>query len=115
MSSPFPNQLITSAQMAHTNSRLRLRWINDSILARAAKLAPNFFPFSSEWHYLSKQTSSDLFGGLILRPRLTLRNGIARACALPVGAKNPNASYRLNWQIARDLRSDKKRPIGHTA
>jgi hypothetical protein len=41
--------------------------------------------------------------------------GIARTCALAFGAKNPNASFRLNWQIARDLRSDKKRPLGHTA
>ena len=84
-------------------------------IGKARQIGAEFFPFSSEWHYLSKQTSSDLLGGLILRPRLTIRNGIARTCAAPVGAKNPNASYRLNWQIARDLRSDKKRPIGHTA
>jgi hypothetical protein len=63
------------AQMANINPRLRLRWINDSILARPAKLVPNFFLFSSEWHHLSKQTSKDLFAGLILRPRLTIRNG----------------------------------------
>jgi hypothetical protein len=31
------------AQMANINPRLRLRWINDSILARPAKLVPNFF------------------------------------------------------------------------
>jgi hypothetical protein len=69
------NQLKTSAQMAYTNPRSRLRWINDSMLARSAKLGPNFFPFSSEWHHLSKQTLKDLFEGLILRLRLTIRNG----------------------------------------
>src|SRR5262249_54300844 len=84
-------------------------------IGKARQFGAEFFPFSSEWYYLSKHTSSDLFGRLILRPRLTIGNGIAHTCALSPGAKNPNASYRLNWQVARDLRSDKKRPIGHTA
>src|SRR5690348_17292136 len=44
-------------------------------IGKVAKLVPNFFPFSSEWHHLSKQTSKDLFEGLILRLRLTIRNG----------------------------------------
>ena len=91
------NQLKTSAQMANINPRLRLRWINDSILARPAKLVPNFFLFSSEWHHLSKQTSKDLFAGLILRLRLTIRNG-AHLRDRPVRAGSKTNSRDAHWQ-----------------
>jgi hypothetical protein len=44
-------------------------------IGKARQIGADFFPFSSEWHPTSKQTSKDLFEGLILRLRLTIRNG----------------------------------------
>src|SRR5262249_59206388 len=87
---------------------------------QSRQIGTEFVPFSSEWHHLSKQTSNDLSGRLILRLRLTI--GVCaclrrlRAFAHPLGHKHLNVAYRLgfrlNWQIARDLMW--KRSIGNT-
>ena len=71
------NQHNTSAQMAHTNSRkfsIEIAVYQRQHIGKVAKLVANSFHFQANGT-LSKQTSNDLSGGLILRLRVTIRNG----------------------------------------
>jgi hypothetical protein len=76
-------------------------------IGKAAKLVPNLFPFSSEWHQLSKQTSNDLFEGLILRLRLTIS-----VCALP---RSKKSECRLSTGFPPQLADCARSRVARTA
>ena len=88
-------------------------------IGKVAKLVPNSFPLSSEWHHLSQERSNDFSRESVFGLRLTIRD-CARlrrhlAFALPLGRKNLNApfglDFRLYSQIARNRRCGENRPI----
>ena len=67
-------------------------------IGKVAKLVPNSFPFSSEWHHLSREKLNNLFAGLILRLRLTIRNGARLRNRLEL--RSPLVPRIFNSQVA---------------